>query len=438
MKPTLTQRIIGRIKHFVWEIPLNQLSPHKSFVIRQIRIFAISGKGFAENNVQLRATALTLYSLLSIVPILAVGFGIAKGFGFEEKLNDQIRTMFAADNQKAVLEWAIQFANNMLKNASGGIIAGIGIALLFWSVIKVMGNIESSMNYIWQIRKPRSFFRKVSDYISIILFSPLVILISSGVTVFIEAAVEEMAVLSYLTSFFLYVLPYLLVWLSFTLVYIIMPNTKVFFRSALLGGIIAGSVFQVVQWGYINFQHLLSSYGAIYGSFAALPLFIIWLQLSWQILLFGALVAYADQNVEKFEFESESLRVSHDYRRVLSLLIVHRVVNRFVEGEKALSSGEIARQLSMPVRIVRDILFDLTECGIFTELAADNENERGYQPAIDTKKITMGFVIERLEKHGLNTLPVAPLKELKRITELNDRLWRDIDDSPANKLLRDI
>ncbi|MCK5180552.1 MAG: YihY/virulence factor BrkB family protein, partial [Candidatus Omnitrophica bacterium] len=279
-------RFIQFLKTDIWRIRASTLSGQKSFWIRQLRIILLAIRGFAEDKCQMRASSLTFFSLLSVVPVVAMAFGIAKGFGFEEMLEKKLMTQLQGQEEVAVK--IISFAQSFLENTQGGVIAGVGIAILFWTIIKVLGNIENSFNDIWGIKKSRTFGRKFSDYLSIMLVCPILFIMSSSVTVLITSqvtlVVEKLAFLGPIGTLIITsmrILPYAVIWVMFTFIYIFMPNTKVNFRSGLMAGIIAGTIYQIVQWAYIAFQVGVSKYGAIYGSFAALPLFLVWLQISW-------------------------------------------------------------------------------------------------------------------------------------------------------------
>jgi len=434
---------IGKALEFVtvdiWRISLEELPKTKSFLIRQVRIIMLAVKGFKEDKIQLRASALTFYSMLSVVPVFALIFGIAKGFGFDEKMQGELIKNF--QGHKEVLNWIINFANQMLANAKGGFIAGVGVVILLWSVMKVLGNIEEAFNGIWQIRKSRTFVRKFSDYFSIILIAPVFFFLSSSATVFISAQVSkyqaDYPVLENL-RFLVQLGPYILIWILFILLYIVMPNTRVRFKSALIGGIIAGSVFQVVQWGYIHFQIGVSRYGAIYGSFAAIPLFIIWLQLSWLIVLLGAEISFANQNVKQYEFESDSLHISLRMKRLLTLLVANLVIRNFAEGKDAYSASGISENLKLPMRLVREIIYELIDIKVFAELASDNPKERKYQPAMDINQLTINKVLMALDKRGSHF--ISPKRSLV-FDKLNTALTSFetlIKDSKKNVLIKDL
>lgn len=437
MKKVL-QQIFSFIKHDVWRIPLHELSPLRSFLIRQLRVLLIAVKGFTEDMIQLRASALTLYSMLSIVPVLAVIFGIAKGFGFEGRLNDQLTSTLSAPNQQEVLNWAMQFANNMLENTKGGIIAGIGVLVLFWSVLKVLGHIESAFNQIWQIHQGRTLLRKFSDYLSFMLIAPVFFMLSSGLNIFMQKIINNVDLLQFAGPLMIRFFPFLMIWILFTLVYMIIPNTKVSFKSALIAGIIAGTAFQLLQWGYINFQGLLSRYGTIYGSFAALPLFIMWLQVSWLIMLFGAEISFANQNIEKYEYEAQSLHISRNYKEILMLYVVHLIVKNFETGKPPYTSNGIAHELHMPIRLIREIIHELIESGVLVEITTGSEKERAYHPGIDINQLTIHYVLEKIADNGQDELDMDRSGILRKISRIKTDFSQTIADSPSNVLLKDI
>jgi membrane protein len=371
-----------------WNLKNAAASPRRMFVVKQVRIFSLAIRGFNEDRVQMRASALTYYTLLSIVPVAAMVFGIAKGFGIDEKLRLYIYNSFAS--QKEVAQAIIDFSNKYLLNISGGIIAGIGIVVLLWTVMRLLSNIELSFNDIWQIKKSRVMGRKISDYISLVVIAPVMMVASSAVTVFLsnqaKSGAETIPLIGYLGSvlgFIAMIIPYVLVWLVFTLLYIVMPNTKVKFSSAFVGGVIAGTMYQLFQLGYIILQSRLFHYNDVYGSFAILPLFLVWLQLSWLIVLFGAEVAFANQNVGHYEAESETLRISHHMKRTVSIVIATLIARNFHDGIAPMTAEEIADKLDLPVRLVRDILFELQQTGLVSETITSNVKENAYQPATD-------------------------------------------------------
>lgn len=440
---TVLSKIIDFITTDIWRISLKDLPRKKSFFVKQFRTVLLAIRGFDEDRCLLSAASLTFYSLLSIVPILAMAFGIAKGFGFEKLLEKQL--VENLPGQETVLLKAVDFAKNLLENTQGGMIAGIGIIVLLWTVIKLLGRIESSFNEIWEIRQSRTVVRKFSDYLSIMLISPVFVVVSSSVTVFITTQItqitEKIALLSMfgpLIMLTLKILPYCLIGILLTIIYMLMPNTKVNLKSGLVAGMIAGVAFVLVQWGYINFQVGIARYNAIYGSFAALPLFLIWLQLSWLIVLFGAEVSFAIQNVDTYEFEQDCQGISPAFKTLLSLQIAHLSIQAFSRGENPLTTSQVSNKLGIPIRLVRQILYELADSGIISDTSNDESKEVAYQPARDINMLTVKYVIEALENRGTDNIPVVHSRELTALSDTLEVFGDTIEASPANKLLKDI
>lgn len=439
--------MISRVTQFamtdIWRIRLSDLPREKSFVIRLARICILSVRGLIEDKCQLRASALTFYTVLSVVPVCAMLFGISKGFGFQKVLQRQL--MEKLEGQGEVVTRIIDYSNALLENTKGGMIAGIGVLILFWAIVKILGNIEQSFNDIWGVKKGRGFWRKITDYLSIMLIAPVLFIMSSGVTVLMvsqaETLIQKISLLGPVAPvifFMLKLLGYGTIWILFSVTYIFMPNTKVNFKSGMLAGVIAGAIYQVFQWGYITFQVGVAKYNAIYGSFAALPLFLIWLQFSWVIVLFGAEVSFAHQNVDTFEFEPDSLRVSHAFKRLLGLRIVHLLVKHFSDGDTSWNETKISHTLDVPIRLVRQILYELVESGLVSQIKVDENGSVAFQPGRNPDTMTIKHVIDLMEWHGSDNIPVAQTEELRRLAESLKSFDDLIDASPDNVLLKDV
>ena len=427
----------------LWRMPLYEIHGVKLFLIKQLRIIMLALRGFSEDKVSLRASALTFYSLLSVVPTLAMIFGIAKGFGFQNKLEGELINGFKGHEE--ALNWIVNMARNYLENVKGGLIAGIGLIVLFWTVMGLLTNIERSFNGIWQVKKSRPFVRKLTDYLSIMLIAPIFLFVTSSANVFITSQIDlittEVALIGQIKpviNFLLHFIPYFLIWFLLTIVYMAMPNTKVNFSSALVGGIIAGTLVQLSQWGYVYFQIGVSKYNAIYGSFAALPLFLIWLQVSWLIVLLGAEISFAKQNVARYEYEYDSLNISYKLKSILTLLVANYVIKIFAKGDTPFTSFQLSRELKIPVGIVRSITFELTEAGIFSETLKQNPKEKAYQPGRDIHTITVHSVLKGLENKGMQKMTSAAGKEYVKIAGVVEEFENILENSPSNVLLKDI
>ena len=427
----------------IWRIRLADLPFGKSFLLRQLRIILLAIRSYDEDRCLLRASSLTFYTLLSIVPIVAMFFGVAKGFGFERTLEKELIDKFPG--QEEILGQVINFANSLLEQTRGGLIAGIGLLVLFWSVLKVLGHIEMAFNDIWEIKEDRSWGRKFSDYLSIMIIAPILILMSGSVTVFITTRVTQftqefalLGVLSPLISFLLKLIPYVLIWIVFTVLYLIMPNTRVKFKAGFLGGVVAGTLYQLAQGLYISFQIGAARYNAIYGSFAALPLFLLWLQISWWIVLFGAELSFANQNVDTYEYEPDSLKVSPGFKKLLTLQVVHLLIKRFANGDKPLTDSQISGLLEIPIRLVHNIIYGLVESDLISEIRTAAEKEFAYQPARDINQLSIQSVLKALDQHGTENIPVANTTEYQALSNALKEFSEAMEHSPANKLLKNI
>jgi membrane protein len=430
-------------KQDIWRIRRTELPPGKFFFINLLRVLILSVRGFDEDKCQLRASALTFYSLVSVVPVAAMAFGIAKGFGFEKILEAQLQEKLAGHEE--VINNIIRFSHSLLENTKGGLIGGIGLVVLFWAVIKVLGQIENSFNDIWGIKEERTLGRKFGDYLSVMLVAPILLIVSSGVAVFVTTQVnliiEKIAILGAFEPLMLLLLklfPFAIVGSLFTFLYIFMPNTNVRLSSGLIAGVIAGSIFQIAQWIYITFQVGAAKYNAIYGSFAALPLFLAWLQLSWLIVLYGAELSFAYQNVDTYEFEPDARQASHRFRTLLSLQIAHYLIKKFAAGETSPTNRQISGDLGIPIRLVNEILFDLVESGIVCETQTERQKVQGFQPARDISNLTIQNTIDAMESRGINTLPIAHDDASVALMESLESFRQAIEKLPANKPLRDI
>ncbi|GAB4348416.1 MAG: YihY/virulence factor BrkB family protein [Candidatus Abyssubacteria bacterium] len=427
----------------LWRIRLDEQPRRKSLWVKPLRVLVLSIREFDRDKCMFRASALTFYTLLSIVPVLAMAFGIAKGFGFEQILEQRVREQF--EGHEEVVVRAIEFARNMLENTQGGLIAGVGLAFLFWTVIKVLGNMERSFNEIWGIKTQRSLMRKFSDYLSFMLIGPVLFIMAGSMTVAVASQVENLLARYQFFRFFaepvlvlLRVLPFGVLWALFAFVYVFLPNGKVNVRSALLGGILGGTIYQMVQWAYITFQIGINRYNAIYGSFAALPLFLMWLQLSWSILLYGAEISFAHQNIITYEFEQDCLKVSSAFRRLAALAVAHLCVKAFHEGTPPLGASAISKKLGTPIRLVNQCIYDLVQSGVLSEVTSDNDRESGYQPALDIDRLTLLEVMERLENTGVNSIPLVKSEAVEKMSAALLVFRETLQKSPDNVFLKDL
>ena len=441
-KKSIIKKVQDFFLHDLWTSDTKKKSFTYRVVLRPLRIFFITLKGFFEDKVQIRASALTYNSMLSIVPVIAMIFGIAKGFGMQKMLEKELMSYF--ENQQQVLQLILTSVRRMLDRVQGGIVAGVGVAMLIWSVMKILSSIENAFNDIWKVKKARSWQRKFSDYLSIMLVAPVLVLASSSITVFLTTNVKTILAHMHLPAFVesithigLDLIPYALIWALFSFIYVAFPNTKVKISSAIIAGIVAGTAFQLLQWGYFKFQIKLSNYSAIYGSLAALPLFMIWMQISWIIVLFGAEMSYAVQNVEDFDHNADNIKISTRQKNLLSLLIMHKAVHNFAEARKPMTAAGFSADQNIPVRIATHVIYELQLAGLLTEIVT-TEQENAYQPAMDIGLITVCEVLERMNRvNETSPLETSP-DDMQKLGTILFSLEENMNRQSSNKLLKDI
>ncbi|MGE5285479.1 MAG: YihY/virulence factor BrkB family protein [Actinomycetota bacterium] len=427
----------------IWLLPEKGLSRSRALSIRALKVLLLAIRGYRRDQCAMKASALTFYSMLSVVPVIAVFFGIAKGFGFDKKLQAQLLVKFS--EQKDVLLKVFEFSNAMLQKTNGGVIAGIGVALLFWSVVKVLGHIEDSFNDIWKVAKPRSIARKFTDYLSITIVCPILVIMASSVTVTMASQLKTIA--GKLSQWglppapvllMLKIIPFVLIWVVFAFILIYMPNTKVRLKPGIVAAVVAGTAYQAAQWIYISFQVGVAKTNAIYGSFAALPLFLVWIQLSWLIVLMGSELSFAAQNMDTHGFPEGSEKVSPHHKKILSLLVARLVVRNFTAGEKPLTPSRIANELGMPSLLVHRIIADFSSAGFLSAVKAEEGEEAAYQPARDIRSVTVKNVLDSLERSGSAALPFTPAGDFQAISDTLDAFGEAIGQSPGNRLITDL
>ncbi len=402
----MLKKIIDYFRVGLWQ-QLNKNKEHKLKIHAQryLRVFTLSSRGFIKDHGSLRASALTLYTLLSIVPVFAMLFGIAKGFGFEATL--QARLLEQVPEQNTMVLQLIEMAQNMLDSTKGGIVAGFGVVLLFWSVLKVISNIEESFNQIWKVKRPRALGRKLSDYLSLMLLAPLMLISASSISIFVQTqlasiinaialpgTVAALHLLSYL--------PILILWGLFSFIFIFMPNTSVSYCSGFFAGILSGTIYQILLYFYVALQIGVSSYNAIYGSFAALPLFLVWLQITWIIVLFGSELSFFHQNIELYQYNQKYRHLNFTSRVKLAQHLIRTIIERFSQlDKKPYSAEQLSLELHIPISIVQSIVDELVTCQLLSALFNQDTEEVSYQPAYDINILNDEYIVQSIQNNGI-------------------------------------
>ncbi|MBE0567377.1 MAG: YihY family inner membrane protein [Krumholzibacteria bacterium] len=398
----LWQRTRRLIQHDIWHLPEQTPAGRRSFLLRLLRIVVLAARGFTANSLQLRASALVYYTLMSVVPTLALAFGIAKSFGLEAALEDTLRRQLAG--QQEALDQVIRFSRALLDNTRGGLVAGVGVALLLWAAVRLLGTVEASFNAIWSVDRGRTVLRRITDYLAIAVLGPLLLLASSSFSVVVsgrvDAALAGLGVAEPVSGAVLAgleLVPFVLLWLLMTVVYLALPNTKVSWRAGLAAGVVAGTLIQVVQFGSIQLVVNVARYNAVYGSFAVLPLFLIWLYVSWLIVLVGAEVSFAVDNAGDYARERAAGGASHRQRRMLAVRLAAICAARFIAGRPPATAAALAEHIGVPSRLAHAVLHDLLAASVLVEVRGAPGQPPAYQPARDPEAVTTVEVVQAID-----------------------------------------
>ncbi|MDE6126305.1 MAG: YihY/virulence factor BrkB family protein, partial [Muribaculaceae bacterium] len=370
--------------------------------VNTVKTVNLSVRSFFNSDLQNRACGLTYQTLLAIVPALALLFAIARGFGFQNLVQSQLLTSFPA--QRKALETALSFVDSYLATSSEGIFVGVGIVFLLWTLISLLSNVEDAFNQIWGVGRGRSLWRKITDYTAIFLILPVLMICASGITVFMSTTIQNATPLRFLSPLFSVMLDLaslVLVWLFFAGTYMLIPNAKVKIGNAILAGVLAGTGFLVLQWLFVSGQVYVMRYNAIYGSFAFLPLLLIWLQLVWLITLSGAVLCYSSQNIVQFAFSNQIDRISDSYQTEIDLAVLTIAVSRFSGGEPPLDELSISKSYGIPIPLVSAAARKLTGCGLLQRVVREPGDEvTALAPATDPSALTLGDAIRTIRAHG--------------------------------------
>lgn len=405
------------------------------WLVRQYKLIYYTARGVIEHDMLGRSASLTFFTLMAVVPLAALIFAVMKGFGMAGHLTQALHN--ALPQFPEFINYVVEFANNVLARTRGGLLATFSMLALFWAVMQVFSSVESAFNNIWEVKKSRGIARKFTDYIAMIVIVPLLWVASNAIARYLHQWLGINDTVFY--HIWSNCVSLVLIWAMFTFVYLVLPNTKVRFTSALTAALVCGTAFLLFQWAYVYLQSSMNAYNAIYGSFAALPLFLIWLQTSWQIVLFGGELAFAYQNIAKFEQERESLRISYDNRRKVMLTTMLVISRSFTSEHGPITSEQISHHLKLPVRIVRDVVFELEQAGLILQVKGDeNDKAAYYAPAKDVHTLTLYDVITTVETHGEEGVDILDSEEVRRVSELLDAIKDEAIQSPKNKPFTEI
>lgn len=416
-------------------LPISRI-PGLGWTVRPLKVVIYTLEGLLAHGTMDMSAALTFYALISIVPVLALVFAVMKGFGFTESLIDNLYSLLP--QMPEVVDYIVGFANKALARTQGGLLATVSLLTLFWAVIRMFESIETNFNKIWEVKSSRNLVRKYSDYITVVVVAPLLWIVATSVSSHARDLLGLEA--SWWLQLGSKAVSLVLVWAMFAFIYLVLPNTKVRLRSATLAGIMAGSAFFIFQALYVYLLKWMTSYNAIYGSFAALPLFLLWMQNSWSILLLGCELSFAIQNEKRYDEERQLPSTSHDDNRKLMVAITAFVADAFRRGVGAVPMISIRESLGIHTRIASKLVQRLVAAGILNEVRCDEEEyDVAYAPARDISSLRVCDVVDAVERSVEGaTEDMCRVMVARRAEAAVEGIKRDAAQSESNRLILDI
>lgn len=387
----------------MWRRTSSELGGSHRIMYSIMKTIVLVVRGFVNKDLNTLANALTYSLLFAIVPILAMILAIAKGFGMAEVIEQQLRSSFIGETN--MVDNIMSFVERYLETAQGGVFIGIGLLILVWAVYSFFRTVEGSFNNIWNVQKSRSIMRQLTTYLAILFLVPILIIVSSGLSIFISTAIENLPIPAWLVEHHdhhhtLRFVQWLMGVLIFTWLYWAVPNTKVRLLSCLIPGILVGSLYLLLESLSVYVIMFLGRTSIVYGAFASIPILLTWLQWTCLLILIGAQMSFAIQNNERYEYEHDLQRMSRRYKDHIMLFILNAIIRRFEADEKPMTAHEIATDYHLPIRLVNQLLTRMTDTGILREIYVEGKEDKTFQPAFDTHKITLGEVMKRIEAQG--------------------------------------
>ena len=408
--------IVDFVRYDLWRRTSTEMdSRSKRIGYSIIRTIVLVVRGFTSKDLTDKAKSLTYSLIFAIVPIMAMIVAVAQGFGVADIIEAQLNKSFLGET--GLVPTIMDMVQRYLETAQGGLFIGIGIVILLWAIYSFFQSVESAFNKIWNVQRSRSILRQVTTYIAIVVMIPVLIVCSAGINILVHSAFEGFTSKGAFVEFFHnsggQFLQFLMCWLLFTLMYISIPNTKVRFLSALIPGVLMGTLFQLLQMFSVYLIAILSRTSIVYGAFATIPILMTLLQYTSLLILIGAEMSYAIQNNEEFEYEQDLNLMSRRYKDFVMLYLLNVIIKRFEADEAPLTAHELAIRDHLPIRLVNQLLSRLVETGILREVYVENEEDNTFQPALDTHKISLGMVMKRIDGQGSEHFLQSPSPEMQ-------------------------
>lgn len=432
----LGRRISEFFLHDIWDWSSHHVSGPLKVIYTVARIAYLVFIGFFKDQCIIRASALTFTTMLSIVPFIAVAFSLMKGIGFQDSAFIHDMLLKVSAEREEVVTKILEYVDNTNVQTLGW----VGVGTLLFTVLSTVGTIEKAFNIIWEVQKGRTFWRKFTDFFSVIFICPVAVIVATSVSISIRRqtllhSLENFYGVSELETFVMKLAPLVLIWLAFTFIYAFMPNTRVRVRSALAGGIVAGTVWHMAQWAYINWQVGVTKYNAIYGSFAQLPLFLLWLYFSWIIVLLGSEISYAVQNVMLYRQQRFMPDAGVEDKQKFSLLALSLMSIRFERAEPPYEAEELAADIGVPVHFIAPLLDKFVEGGLLVKAGEDGLNL--YTFALSPARVTIMRVMSILSGSGKGASAAVENPGMEFVSAKMNEIKNMIRDSGMDATLSD-
>lgn len=437
----LLNRYLSIVKSFIWDDDLRDLAGLHRVTVFVLRVVHMLFRELMGGQLNLRAMSLVYTTLLSLVPLLAVSFSVLKGFGYHQRLEHYLFDIMLEPLGSSGSEVAATIIG-FVENVKVGMLGSVGFALLIYTVVALVQKIEAAFNFIWQIDRLRPLAQRFSNYLSVITIGPVLIFSAVGFTATMLGTdiVQKLATVEPFGTLFVYLsrmVPYVLVCLAFTFIYLVMPNTRVRFQSALVGGVLAGVLWKITGWGFATFIASSAKYAAIYSSFAILILLLIWMYLSWLILLVGSQIAYFVQNPKFMTLQRVRFVLSNRLRERLALQIMYMVGYHHFHGRSPWRLEQLIGSLGLPDEPVSRLLHILVEAGYLIEI--QDEESTAYLPQHDIETVQLAGLLDAVRRAGESRfLNVDQMVTAPAVDRLMSEAGQALQDGLRQRTLRDL
>ncbi len=406
---------IKKAKNFlhrdIWLINISAFGKVKSLLISALKVALITVSDFIHDKCVLRASSLTYYFFLAVVPFLAVATAAIKGFGLQDEYGETLlnRILMNPEFSREII--------NYIENTNLETLGLFGAIALVYIAILLLSNIEKSFNDMWGVREQRPYLRKIVYYLFAIMVVPVFMtIIVSNVTVVMTGDMLSSGIWHYVV-----------VWLALTLLYIAFTNEKVKFHTALSGGLLGSILWNLAWLGFIFYAVKVKQFDRVYGSFSHIFLTFVWVYVSWLIILLGSEFAFALQNFKTYRKEGKSDNISFSYKQKLALIILHLIYDRFKKGESPMSADDIINTTRGPIKMINDLLYELMDMGILVENKKDNK--RYYSPAKSEEKVTVPYILYKLKRYGISDIPMNRDPRFARVEQILKRIRKESEEN---------